>query len=128
MSNTPSGALCLLAESMRMVSRPSDILLTVSAKRLVVSPNIGQFGPQVSASFRVNLSWASACVAANVVATASTAAARTERIFIALLTAGVVVMGCASEVAAFGVTGLSVQSGSQTQWLCYAAARIKTYV
>src|SRR5690606_7332834 len=92
MSNTPRGALCLLAESMRMVSRPSDILLTVSAKRLVVSPNMGKFGPQVSASFRVNLSWASACVAANVVATASTAADRTERIFIALLTSGFVVI------------------------------------
>src|SRR6056297_3424696 len=92
MSKTPSGALCLLAESIRTLSRPSDIFSTRSAKFLVVSPKIGKLGPQVSARRSVNVSCAKACVAAKVVATVSTAADRTERILIVELASFVFVL------------------------------------
>ncbi len=40
-SNTPNGALCLLAESMRIRSRPLDMRATVSASLRLASPKIG---------------------------------------------------------------------------------------
>ncbi|CSA23122.1 Uncharacterised protein [Vibrio cholerae] len=51
-SNTPSGALCLLAESMRICKRPLDIFSAIAAIFFVVSPKIGKLGPHVSASVK----------------------------------------------------------------------------
>ena len=81
MSKTPSGALCLLAESMRIFRRPLDIFSAMAAIFLLASPKIGKLAPQVSARRRVYVSWAEAGPAESAVASVTARAARAERIF-----------------------------------------------